>query len=167
MHFCTKQKVVKCTHSQSGISIDQLELLKVFMPFKDHLDNENRWIVLSDLIDWGGFERTYSQTFSHTGRPAIEARMLIGALILKHILCVSDKEMTQQIAENPYMQYFVGMDDFRSRAPFHYSSLSNARKRLGAKEFDEFEQYLIESLVREKLIKPKGFMWMPRCLRAM
>lgn len=138
-------------------NFNQLELLKIFMPFKDHLDNENRWIVLADLIDWEAFERTYSQTFSHTGRPAIEARMLIGALILKHILCVSDKEITQQIAENPYLQYFVGMDDFRSRAPFHYSSLSNARKRLGEREFDDFERYVIESLAREKLIKPKGF----------
>jgi IS5 family transposase len=137
--------------------INQLELLKTFMPFKDHLNNDNRWIVLADLIDWAGFERSYSQTFSHTGRPAIKARMLIGALILKHILCVSDEEITQQIAENPYLQYFIGMDDFRSRAPFHYSSLSNARKRLGEKEFDAFEQYLIESLIREKLIKPKGF----------
>ncbi|MBN1999697.1 transposase [candidate division KSB1 bacterium] len=85
-------------------NIDQLELLKTFMPFKDHLNNDNRWIVLADLIDWGGFEKTYSQTFSHTGRPAIEARMLIGALILKHIICVSDKEITRQISENPYLQ---------------------------------------------------------------
>lgn len=138
-------------------NINQLELLKTFMPFKDHLNNENRWIILADLIDWKAFERTYSQTFSHTGLPAIETRMLIGALILKHILCVSDKEITRQIAENPYLQYFVGMDDFRSRAPFHYSSLSNARKRLGEREFDEFEDYLIDTLSRKKLIKPKGF----------
>jgi hypothetical protein len=83
--------------------------------------------------------------------------MLIGALILKHILCVSDEEITQQISENPYLQYFIGMDDFRSRAPFHYSSLSNARQRLGEKEFEAFERYLIESLIKEKLIHPKGF----------
>ncbi|MCD6117229.1 transposase [bacterium] len=49
------------------------------------------------------------------------------------------------------------MEDFRSRPPFHHTSLSNARKRLGEKEFDEFEAYMIESLVRDKLIKPKGF----------
>jgi len=144
-------------YALSITNIDQFELLKKFMPFKDHLDLRNRWIVLADLIDWKGFEKTYSQTFSHTGRPGIIARMLIGALILKHILCMSDQEITRQITENPYLQYFIGLDDFRSRPPFHHTSLSNARKRLGEKEFDEFESYLIEALTREKLIKPKGF----------
>jgi len=144
-------------YALSITNVNQFELLKTFMPFKDHLDLRNRWINLSDLIDWKGFEKTYSQTFSHTGRPGIAARKLIGALILKHILCMSDEEITRQITENPYLQYFIGLDDFRSRPPFHHTSLSNARKRLGEKEFDEFENYLIESLIRDKLIKPKGF----------
>ena len=144
-------------YALSITNIDQFELLKKFMPFKDHLDLENRWIVLADRIDWTGFEKTYSQTFSHTGRPGIESRKLIGALLLKHILCMSDEEITRQITENPYLQYFIGLEDFRSRPPFHPTSLSNARKRLGEKEFDDFEKYLIDSLIREKLIKPKGF----------
>jgi len=71
------------------------------MPFKDHLDLTNRWIILAELINWQGFEKTYSQTFSHTGRPGITARKLLGALILKHILCMSDEEITLQITKIP------------------------------------------------------------------
>jgi len=40
--------------------INQLELLNTFMPFKDHLNNENHWILLAAGIDWAGFERSYS-----------------------------------------------------------------------------------------------------------
>ena len=46
---------------------------------------------------------------SERGRPTKEARLVIGAVIIKHKLCLSDIETVQQIQENPYLQYFVGL----------------------------------------------------------
>jgi IS5 family transposase len=137
---------------------NQMELFEKSLPFGDHLNRHNRWIQLATLVDWEGFERSYAQKFSHTGRPALSARIVIGALILKHILEVSDEELTQQLRENPYMQFFIGLERFQDDPPFHSSTLSRVRERLGEKDFEAFERYIITDLVSKKLIKPKGLL---------
>jgi hypothetical protein len=38
--------------------------------------------------------------------------------IIKHKLCLSDAETVQQIQENPYLQYFVGLSGYQKKAPF-------------------------------------------------
>lgn len=47
-----------------------------------------------------------------------EARLVIGAVIIKHKLCLSDVETVQQIQENPYLQYFVGLPGYQLTEPF-------------------------------------------------
>jgi len=51
------------------------------------------------------------------GRPAKPARLVIGAVIIKHKLCLSDQEAVDQIRENPYLQYFVDFNSFQTEAP--------------------------------------------------
>jgi len=51
------------------------------------------------------------------GRPTKDARLVIGAVIIKHKLCLSDEETVAQIQENPYLQYFVGLADYQMEAP--------------------------------------------------
>ena len=41
------------------------------------------------------------------GRPSKDARLVIGAVIIKHKLNLSDRETVAQIQENPYLQHFV------------------------------------------------------------
>jgi hypothetical protein len=41
------------------------------------------------------------------GSPAKSSRLALGALILKERLGVTDRELVEQIAENPYLQYFL------------------------------------------------------------
>jgi len=52
--------------------------------------------------------------FKHTpfSRPAKPVRMAIGSLIIKEKLGLSDIETVEMIAENPYMQYFIGLEAF-------------------------------------------------------
>ena len=135
---------------------DQLELFKLSLPFGGKLDQQNRWIQLSSLIDWRGFEYAYGKLFSHTGRPALSARLVIGALIIKHVKGLSDEEVVEEIVENPYLQFFVGLKRFQYEVPFDDSSLSVVRKRLGEETFDRFERAVIERLMEGKLIKPRG-----------
>lgn len=134
----------------------QLEMFEKSLPFGGKLDADNRWLKLASLIDWQKFEAIYAQTFAAIGRPGIRAREVIGALILKYILAVSDSELTLQLTENPYFQYFIGMARFKNRPPFDSSTLTHVRKRLGEKLFDEFEQILINDLIVKKLIKPRA-----------
>ena len=137
---------------------NQLEFFEASLPFGGKLDSNNRWIKLSSQVSWEHFEKIYAKTFAKIGRPGKEARLVIGALILKHKLEVSDEELTSQLTENPYLQFFVGLPKFQSDAPFDSSTLTNVRKRLGEEEFDNFENILIEDLTSKKLLKPKGLL---------
>ena len=76
-------------------------------------------------------EIAYAPQFSQEDldSPAKSSRMALGALILKECLGVTDRELVEQIAENPYLQYFLGLMVYQDEAPFHYSLLTTFRKR--------------------------------------
>ena len=138
--------------------VNQLELFEQSLPFGGKLNRNNRWIHLAELAPWRELEESYAKTFSSTGRPGIRARYVIGSFIIKHKLECSDDEVSEQISENPYMQYFIGLARWKERVPYDPSTLTNVRKRLNQKQFDEFEQQLINTLVEKKLLRPKGML---------
>ena len=41
-------------------------------------------------------------------------RRLRGALLVQARLCLTDEETVEQIRENPYIQYFLGFEGYRS-----------------------------------------------------
>ncbi len=137
---------------------NQLDLFEASLPFAGSLDRNNRWIKLSELIKWNEFEEIYAQTFSNLGRSGLKARIVVGSLILKHKLELSDREIAQQLTENPYLQIFIGLNEFTITPPFDSSTLTNVRKRLGENEFDKFETEILKELKDKKLIKPKGLL---------
>jgi hypothetical protein len=46
------------------------------------------------------------------GRPGLSPRIVLGALIIKHIENLDDRSVIQAIQENIYMQYFIGLKEF-------------------------------------------------------
>ena len=84
-------------------------------------------------------------TPSERGRPTKDARLVIGAVIIKHKLCLCDIETVQQIQENPYLQYFVGLPGYQQAAPFAPSLFVEIRKRMGAAVFDGFHRAIIDA----------------------
>ena len=57
------------------------------LPFSGKLSEDNRWVVLANLIPWAEFEEEYSSEFSvEMGAPAKPFRMALGALIIKEKL---------------------------------------------------------------------------------
>jgi hypothetical protein len=65
------------------------------------------------------------------GAPAKSFRMALGALIIKEKLGISDRETVEQIKENPYLQYFIGLENYSNKAPFETSMLVYFRERIG------------------------------------
>ncbi len=115
------------------------------------LDEENRWIKLSEIIPWDEFADAYYQNMSSgMGRPAKDARLVIGAVIIKHKLCLSDEETIEQIRENPYLQYFVGLPSFQTEPPFAPSLFVDIRRRMGDQVFDQFNQAIVNKLENRK-----------------
>jgi len=120
-------------------------------PFQTALDRENRWVKLSECIPWDELaEGYYTGLSSRQGRPAKDARLVIGAVIIKHKLCLSDEETVQQIQENPYLQYFAGLPGFTNEPPFAPSLFVEIRKRMGQAVFESFHQAIVEAVQRQK-----------------
>lgn len=46
------------------------------------------------------------------------ARMALGALIINEKCGFSGIETVEQIAENPYLQFFIGLKEYKTEAPF-------------------------------------------------
>ena len=95
------------------------------------LDQNNEWVLLAERIPWGRMETEYAAMFpSHTGHPAIPLRMALGSLIIQHRKKLSDRKLVKEIAESPYLQYFIGNTSFQKDEPFRPTSLVAFRKRL-------------------------------------
>jgi IS5 family transposase len=56
--------------------------------------------------------------------------MALGALIIKARLGLTDEELVEQIKDNPYLQFFIGLEVFQYSAPFDPSMMVYFRKRL-------------------------------------
>ncbi len=128
----------------------QPSLLGFETPFQTHLDPDNRWVKLAHCIPWDDFAESYYQHMSHLGRPAKQARLVIGAVIIKHKQCLSDRETIAQIQENPYQQYFVGLKRFQSEPVFVPSLFVEIRKRMGEETFDKFQQAIVDEVSRRE-----------------
>jgi len=133
-------------------------LFKELFPFGGQLDEKNRWLKIAELIPWEQLENSYSRCFSTTGRPACDASLVIGLLLLKHMTGQSDRDIVQTVRENPYMQAFCGMDSFNTGKQIDASTLTNVRKRLSRKQFKELEELTYKSLIQHKIIKAKGLL---------
>ncbi len=95
------------------------------------LDSNNEWVRKADEIPWSRMEGEYAALFpSKTGRPAIPFRMALGALIIQKRKQLSDRALVREIGENPYLQYFIGLNSFAKSAPFRPTVLVSLRKRL-------------------------------------
>jgi len=138
-------------HSQKQLSLTEFD-----WPFQTALDENNRWVKLSECIPWDELAEGYYQGLVKThGRPTKDARLMIGAVIIKHKLCLSDKETVAQIQENPYLQYFVGLSGYQMEAPFVPSLLVETRKRMGQAVFDVFQSAIIDSVEEAKARRKK------------
>lgn len=109
----------------------QPSFLDFEQPLGMHLNPDNRWIRLAAIIPWDKYESRYASKFkSATGNVAKPFRMALGALIIQKKLGVSDRELVQEICENPYLQYFIGLPGYQEEEPFDPSAMVAFRKRI-------------------------------------
>lgn len=115
-----------------------------FLPFGGKLDKENRWVKMAALIPWWEFEDKYRECFkpSNTGEKAFSVRIALGTLIIKTRLGISDEETVHQIAENAYLQYFLGYPKFIEGLPFASSLITHFRKRFSPEILNEVNEII-------------------------
>lgn len=124
---------------------DQLEFEDFYHPFGGKLSSDNRWVKLAKLLPWEELEKRYAKNFSQKmGAPAKPVRMALGALIIKERCGFTDEETVEQIRENPYLQYFIGLKAYTNEAPFNPSTMVYFRTRIGLEMIDEINEMIIQ-----------------------
>lgn len=141
---------------QSEINLTTPENFTV--PFEEKLAPDNRWVSMSKLIPWSEFEAEYALHFSAEGigAPAKPFRMALGALIIKERLKTSDRETVEQIRENPYLQYFIGMEKYSNKEPFEASMLVHFRQRIGEELVNKINRRTVELTEEERAPEKKS-----------
>jgi len=110
------------------------------MELESGLDQRHELYRLSEAMDWDQIEADFVDLYSHTGRPGLPIRRMVGLLILKQVANLSDERVCEYWRDNPYAQYFCGEGHFagllaRAREqwglPCEASELVHFRKRIG------------------------------------
>lgn len=111
------------------------------------LSKSNRWVKLADNLPWDKIEKEYNKRLMnrHNGAGNKPARMVVGALIVKHVENLSDEKTIQAIQENPYMQYLLGLPKFTEKPVFVPELFVLVRKRLDHDFFNTLTLMLSEA----------------------
>lgn len=122
----------------------QHSFLDFDQPMGLHMNPDNRWVKMADRIPWDEFESKYAELFpGDNGNVAKPLRMALGSLIIQTRFQYSDRELVEQITENPYLQYFIGLPGYQEQAPFDASTLVLFRKRISSEMLMEANEYLL------------------------
>lgn len=149
----SKRRAPHSTYS----SPNQLSLIGFQTPFYNQLDPKNRWVVLSAQIPWDVLVNLFNKHNppKQTGRPALNPRILIGAVIIKHMLNLDDRETVAQITENMYLQYFLGYSSYIKESPFDPSLFVDIRRRLSQELIAEMNERIYGFSMKKSSVKVK------------
>jgi len=128
-------------------STGQLKIEEFKTPFEINIEKhiDNRWVRLANSLPWDKLAKVYySKMCKDNGAPAKSARLVIGALIVKGLLKLSDRETMEMIRENCFIQYFLGMSAYSYEYPFDRTLLTKIRKRIGIEEYDLMSRELLK-----------------------
>lgn len=123
----------------------QFKLTDFKQPMGLKMNPENRWVKKAETIPWNEIEDKYAKLFpSNTGMPTKPLHAALGSLLIQKQLQFSDRELVEEIRENPYFQYFIGLPGYTDEIPFVPSLLVEFRKRLTEKVLTEINEMIIE-----------------------
>ena len=135
--------VPKTLQKMIGKAEDQNQR-NMFNPLlKDFIDLNHELVLLANKIDWGYFEKGFSEHYSKVGQPAMPVRLMVGSLLLKRIYNLGDETLCEAWIRDPYMQYFCGMAHFEHRYPCDPSDFVHFRKRIGQEGMEKIFSYSV------------------------
>ena len=109
--------------------------------FQSRLDNmidmEHPLVRLAGRLDWFFLEKKFGEVYIPAkGRPGLPTRLMAGLHYLKGMYSLSDERLLEEFLENPYWQYFCGLEYFEHHLPLDSSSMTRWRKRIGSRGFE-------------------------------
>ena len=115
-------------------------------------------VKLAEEFNWDGFEQQLHPTYcALTGAPGINTRLMVALHFLKHQHDLSDEGVVAKWVENPYWQFFSGMQFFSHQPPIDSSSMTRWRTRLGQSGAESLLMATIQAGLKLQAIKPSDF----------
>lgn len=102
---------------------------------EDILDKKNGLYQLANRLNWDYLTRELGPYYAEgPGRPEIPIRVIVGLHYLKYLENESDESVVQKFCENPYWQYFCGLEILSTSITLSSNNMSkmaqaNWRKR--------------------------------------
>lgn len=130
------------------VSQAKILTMETFRSSLESLPKDNRWVILGDTLPWAAIEKVYNKKLKNQKRGAGNkpARVVVGAMIVKHKMNLSDAETIEAIRENPYMQYMLGLSEYTNAPVFDPSLFVTIRERLQIEDMNEFSRFLMDKL---------------------
>jgi hypothetical protein len=97
------------------------------------------------MIPWSRIEDKYATLFESTsGTVAKPLRMALGSLMIQKEYDFSDRALVEQIQENSYFQYFIGLPGFQLEVPFVPTILVDFRTRLTEEILTDINELILK-----------------------
>jgi hypothetical protein len=119
------------------------------LPFSQKLPANNRWVQIAENIPWDDIVEVYNRQLKNTrtGASNIIPRVVIGTLMVKHLLNLSDRDTILALQENIYIQHFLCFDNIIYDAPFNASLFVEIRNRMGIAELEKINDMIYRYLM--------------------
>ncbi len=126
------------------------------LSFPIHPDDNNRWVKLSREMQWGELEEIYKRKVDPRSlHPDNTCRAVLAALVIKYRLALGNGETIRLISENPYMQYFLGNDNYAAAINLRPHTLDRVKQNFTKEEWYVFKRVLLKG-VSSQAIQPKA-----------
>ena len=135
----------------------QNKQMNLFYPqLSEQLNPKHSLLQLAKTIPWNTFEEKFEQHFKEgPGQPPKPIRLMVGLMMLQHIHGISDAQVVNQWAENPYWQVFCGYEEFQLELPINASSLTRWRQHLGTEGIELVLASTVQTALSAKVATPK------------
>ena len=138
----------KATNSSAQPDFFKAELVSL-------INLQHPLVKLANLIPWEDFDRQLQSTYAPTmGAPGLPTRLMVALHYLKFQFDLSDEDVVSHWMENPYWQFFSGMQFFAQEPPIDPSSMTRWRSRLGKSGAESMLKAILETGLKMKAIKP-------------
>ena len=129
------------------------------MRLENMINMEHELVLLSGKINWKAFEKKFGECYvQDVGRPGLPTRLMVGLHYLKGLHDLSDEGVVEGFLENPYWQYFCGMEFFEHKLPLNSSSMTRWRKRVGSRGFETLLQETLKTALSLKYLKRRDML---------
>lgn len=129
------------------------------MRLENMINMEHELVLLSEKINWKAFEKKFGEVYiQDVGRPGLPTRLMVGLHYLKGLYDLSDEDVVEVFLENPYWQYFCGMEFFEHKLPLNSSSMTRWRKRVGSRGFETLLKETLETAISMNCLKQKDML---------